>query len=264
MNLLCKSLRDKWILGINDNVQFESRMYNHWIVKLKICWWWVWFGLEVVGFGYVLRRLKIKNIAAQTFPVEYLHRMLKKWQKWIFAIPSISKLWTNFTIVFISFIKIYSNIFIKVDTLSTFVDQKMKNISEWFIDEDFCFFRKIAIHPSWNKKKGCGIFCKKKEDFTTCLSCIMFGWHKSCIEKICVDFSLNKPDFSSEKWSCPNCCKIWIIMSFWIHLRVVDQVNKESTFYWLMCHEHFESIWLTGDTVFTDFNPTLFSKMFFV
>ena len=91
----------------------------------------------------------------------------------------------------------------------------------------------------------------------------MSVWHQSCIEKICVDFSLNKPDFSSKKWSCPNCCKIWIIMSSWIDLRVVDHmVNKESIYYWLMCHEHFEYIWLTGDTVFTDFNPTLFSKIF--
>ena len=31
-----------------------------------------------------------------------------------------------------------------------------------------------------------------------------------------------------------------------------------------MCHEHFKSIWITGDTVFTDFNPTLFSKIFLV
>ena len=54
-------------------------------------------------------------------------------------------------------------------------------------------------------------------------------------------------------------------MPFWIHLSVVDhKVNKESTLYWLMCHEHFESIWLTKDTVFRDFNPTLFSKIFLV
>ena len=58
---------------------------------------------------------------AQTFPVEYLHRMLKKWQKWIFTIPSISKLWTEFTIVFMDFIKIYSNIFIKVNIWSTLI-----------------------------------------------------------------------------------------------------------------------------------------------
>ena len=103
----------------------------------------------------------------------------------------------------------------------------------------------------------------KKEEFITCPSCNMFVWHKSCIEKICVDFSLNKPDFSSKKWSCPNCCKIWIIMSSWIDLRVVDhKVNKESTLYWPMCHEHFESIRIIGDTVFIDFNPNLFSKIF--
>ena len=131
--------------------------------------------------------------------------------------------------------------------------------------------QELAIHPSSNKKKGCGIFCKKKkEDFITCPSCNIFVWHKSCIEKICVDFSLNKPDFSSEKWTCPNCCKIWIIMCFWIHLGVVDhkfdivdhKVNKESTLYWLMFHEHFESIEIIGDTVFIDFNPDLFSKIF--
>ena len=98
----------------------------------------------------------------------------------------------------------------------------------------------------------------------------MSVWHQSCIENICVDFSLNKPDFSSEKWTCPNCCKIWIIMCFWIHLGVVDhkadivdhKVNKESTLYWLMCYEHFESIRIIGDTVFIDFNPNLFSKIF--
>ena len=54
-------------------------------------------------------------------------------------------------------------------------------------------------------------------------------------------------------------------MSSWIDLRVVDHmVNKESIYYWLMCHEHFEYIWLTGDTMFKDFNPTLFSKIFLV
>ena len=29
-----------------------------------------------------------------------------------------------------------------------------------------------------------------------------------------------------------------------------------------MCHEHFESIRIIGDTVFIDFNPNLFSKIF--
>ena len=85
------------------------------------------------------------------------------------------------------------------------------------------------------------------------------------IEKICVDCSLNKTDFSSEKWTCPNCCKLWIIMCCWIYLTiVVVKVNKKSTHYLLICHEHFESIWHVGVKSFTDFNHNLFSKIFFV
>ena len=190
---------------------------------------------------------KKKALSAQTFPVEYLHRMLKKWQKSIFTIPYISKLWTKFTIVFMDFIKVYSNVFIKANVWSTlFCWPKKRDISKWFINEDFCFFRKIEgnwgimyILTYW-KESLRNILLTKEEEFITCPSCNMFVWHKSCIEKICVDFSLNKPDFSSEKWTCPNCCKIWIIMCFWIHLNVVDhKVNKKSTLYWLMCHEHF-------------------------
>ena len=121
------------------------------------------------------------------------------------------------------------------------------------------------VYVNLLKRKLAEYFVRKKKNALHVLRVICLFDISLVIEKICVDFSLKKPDFSSKKWSCPNCCKIWIIMSSWIYLRVVDHmVNKESTYYWLMCHEHFEYIWLTGDTVFTDFNPTLFSKIFLV
>ena len=62
-----------------------------------------------------------------------------------------------------------------------------------------------CVEQNLEKRKGCGIYCKVKEPYITCPSCNTFTWHKSCIQRICTEFSLDIPTFTTKIWKCPNC-----------------------------------------------------------
>ena len=66
-------------------------------------------------------------------------------------------------------------------------------------------FTESCVEPNSEKRKGCGIYCKVKEPYITCPSCNTFTWHKSCIQRICTEFSLDIPVFTTKTWKCPNC-----------------------------------------------------------
>ena len=68
-------------------------------------------------------------------------------------------------------------------------------------------FKTLVLHSETGKRKGCGIYCKKAEQYVTCPSCKEFVWQKSCLDKLCVQLHLPSPDFESEVWTCPNCSK---------------------------------------------------------
>ena len=59
-------------------------------------------------------------------------------------------------------------------------------------------FTESCVEQNSEKRKGCGMYCKRKELYITCPSCNIFTWHKLRIERICTDFSLNIPDFTAQ------------------------------------------------------------------
>jgi len=66
-------------------------------------------------------------------------------------------------------------------------------------------FTESCVEQNSEKQKGCDIYCKVKEPYITCPSCNTFTWHKSCIQRICTEFSLDIPTFTTKIWKCPNC-----------------------------------------------------------
>ena len=68
-------------------------------------------------------------------------------------------------------------------------------------------FKKLAIHSESGKRKGCGVYCNKDEEYMVCPSCKTFVWHKSCLIPLYGQFGLKVPNIESGNWSCPNCTK---------------------------------------------------------
>eukprot|EP00493_Phyllostaurus_siculus_P023562 UN23898 len=68
-------------------------------------------------------------------------------------------------------------------------------------------FNKLAIHSESGKRKGCGMYCNKDEEYMVCPSCKTFTWHRSCLIPLYGKCGLKVPNIESDNWSCPNCTK---------------------------------------------------------
>ena len=82
--------------------------------------------------------------------------------------------------------------------------KKFRNVTTVVKVEDF---KTLAIHQGSGKRKGCGIYCNKDEDYMVCPSCKVFVCHKSCLIPLYDQFGLKVPNIESDNWSCPNCTK---------------------------------------------------------
>ena len=74
--------------------------------------------------------------------------------------------------------------------------KKFRNVTTAVKVKDF---NKLAIHSESGKRKGCGMYCNKDEEYMVCPSCKTFAWHKSCLIPLYVQFGLKFPNIESFK-----------------------------------------------------------------
>ena len=103
----------------------------------------------------------------------------------------------------------------EVVTLGHFLDRSSKRVKRWAkrsIKENYseklqqCFTDFCSVKTKANVKyfAGCWGKCNVHERDLICPECKYWIWHKRCLKKRFIDYSLDIPDFTSKSWMCIN------------------------------------------------------------